>query len=72
MLYELKTGTLTRAQRCVNILKKQGIKAYIGRLKNPKKEDGCGYTVRVNTDNIYAIITLLKRNGVEISGVDSA
>lgn len=70
MLYEIKLGTVTKAQNTIYILKKYGIKGSIGRVKNPKKSDGCGYTVKVNTDNINHILNLLNNNGIKHYGVE--
>jgi len=68
MFYEIKLGTITRAQHSIYILKKYGVKATLGRISNPKKNEGCGYTVKVNTDNINAILSILNNNGVEVIG----
>ncbi len=72
MFYEIKLGTVTRAQHSIYVLKKYGIKATIGRVKNPKRNEGCGYTIRVNTDNINFVIQLLNENGIANYGVDGA
>lgn len=72
MFYEIKLGTVTRAQNTIYILKKYGIKGSIGRNKNPEKSEGCGYTVKVKTDNINYILALIKKNGIDYYGVDTA
>ncbi len=71
MFILIKVGTVTNAQRAVRLLKIYGIKAYIQRLEKPKKEDGCGYAVKVKADNTEEILSLLKQNGVTVLGAEA-
>lgn len=70
MLYRIKLGSITNAQRGRNILRNYGFKPSLTRLQNPSKEDGCGYVVKVKTDNIDKALSLLKQHGVNIIGVE--
>lgn len=71
MLYELKVGSVTNAQRAVKVLKRKGYKSNVSRIKNPSKSDGCGYAVKVNTENISAVLHILNNNGINVFGYDS-
>lgn len=70
MIYIIKLGTITRAQRCINILREYGIRGTIGRHSNPSKSEGCGYTVKVKVNDIDYVLSILKRNGIVVLGVD--
>lgn len=69
-MYSFRVNTITNAQMAVKLLKLYGIKSKIGRIKNPSKTDGCGYTVDVFNDNLNEIKTLFNSNGIKYSGID--
>lgn len=71
MFYLIKTGSVTNAQRAVNILKQYKIKASVIRLQQPKKEEGCGYAVKVFTVDSSGLIALLEQNGIRILGAET-
>ncbi len=68
-MYSLNVNTITNAQRAAKLLKREGISASIGRERNPNKSKGCGYTVRLESDNIKSVIDYLNNNGVKVEGV---
>ncbi len=70
MLYRIKLGSVTNSQRAAKILKANGYRPSVGRLQNPKKEDGCGYAVTLKTENIESVVSLLKSKNINIIGVD--
>ena len=64
----IKVGSVTSAQRAVNVLKSSGCNAQISRLENPSAGDGCGYVVVVPSE--CKAIDILNRNKVRILGVE--
>jgi len=70
LFYVIKVGTITNAQRARSALRYKGIKANVTRLKNPQKEDGCGYVVQVVTDDIESVIRIIENEKIYIRGVD--
>ena len=69
-MYSFRVNTITNAQRAVKMLKRIGVACKIGRIRNPKKSDGCGYTVDLLSDNIDEIRDYLISNGININGID--
>ena len=70
MFCTVKLGSITNAQRVLRALKKRGFNANIIRIQNPSKSDGCGYAVRINTNNPEAALHVIKQTGVIVLGVD--
>ncbi len=68
-MYSFNVNTITNAQRAVKLLKRIGITSKIGRLKNPSKSMGCGYTVDLECDDISALSSYLESNGVKVVSV---
>ena len=71
MLYMIKVGSVTNAQRAKNILNSNGYRAMIARVVNPSKEDGCGYAVRINCNDVNAAIRLLSQQRINVLGADA-
>lgn len=71
MLYIIKVGSITNAQRAAKLLRIYGLKPTVERLEKPTKQDGCGYTLKVRTDNIQELLKVLHENGVTVLGADS-
>lgn len=65
----IKVGSITIAQRSVNILRSKGYKPQIKRIDNPSKEDGCGYAVEVYSQGDEPV-EILERNAIKIRGVE--
>ncbi len=70
MLYIVKVGTVTNAQRAKAALRRYGIKATVMRLQKPKRGDGCGYTVQVNTPDIDNAVKIIEAEKIFIRGVE--
>ena len=68
MLYIVKLGSITNAQKALRVLKGSGYKAYLSRIEKPKSSEGCGYTVRVYDEEA---VSLLKKKGVRIIEVET-
>lgn len=60
---------MTNAYRAVKLLKQKGIKGEIERLKHPEKKDGCGYAVRIKTEDADRVSRYLILNGIGVRGV---
>ena len=65
--YSIATGTVTTAIRGRDLLRNNGIKAYIERSTGPERI-GCGYTV-VADGNIDKIKELLEKAGIKIHSI---
>lgn len=70
MLFVIKVGSITNAQRGASVLRSRGYRPMLSRIENPTKNDGCGYVIKVTADDESKIIRLLKNAGVSILGVD--
>ena len=68
--YIISTGTITHAIKGRDILKKQGIKAEIERMKHGAEKYGCGYAIIVWTNNIVYAEKLMKINNVKILNIN--
>lgn len=68
MFIYIKIGSITNAQRASAVLKKNGIRAQIIRVKNPQPGDGCGYMIKINKSEGEAV-NILQNNGIRILGV---
>lgn len=69
MLYAIKLGSITNAQRGIRLLRANGYKPNLSRMENPQASDGCGYVVTLNTNDIDDALNLLKKSGVTVLGV---
>ena len=70
MIYYIKIGSITNAQRARSALHAKSIKARIKRLEDPKPGDGCGYVLVVHDAD--ESVSVLKRAGIRILGVEEA
>jgi hypothetical protein len=70
MYFSVKLGSVTNAQRAQKLLAKHGFVSRVSRLQNPKPGDGCGYVIRANEKDKYEIIHILKKEGINILGVE--
>ncbi|MGN0532246.1 MAG: hypothetical protein ACI4IN_05580 [Eubacterium sp.] len=68
MYYTIKLGAITNAQRAQRLLRANGYKPTLSRIKNPQPGDGCGYMITVNADK--NAIDILKNNGINVLGVE--
>lgn len=68
MVYYIKIGSITNAQRARSVLHAKSVKAKIKRLENPGPGDGCGYVLEV--DDIDAALSVLRRSGLRVLGVE--
>ncbi len=69
-MFIIKVGTITNAQRAVKLLKLKGIKGSVHRQSNPDKKNGCGYVVKVRSNDINAVADYLRGSGIKINGVE--
>ena len=70
MYYLIKIGSITTAQRAHKLLLSKGYTVRITRLQNPKAGDGCGYALKINSNDKESIIQILKGAGVNVLGVE--
>lgn len=68
MVYYIKIGSITNAQRARSVLHAKSVKAQIKRLENPGPGDGCGYVIEV--EDAETAVSVLKRSGLRVLGVD--
>ena len=61
MIYEIKVGSVTNAQRGAKLLKNAGYRVFVHKQLRPSPADGCGYLLR---------LALLRQHGVRITGVE--
>ena len=71
MVYYIKIGSITNAQRGRAVLHGNSVQARIKRIENPQPGDGCGYVLAVDGDADEAV-RLLKKSGLRVLGVDEA
>lgn len=69
MLYEIKVGSVTNAQRGIKALKAKGYRPIMTRLENPSSKDGCGYIIKVYADS-ESVVSILTQKGITVLGVD--
>ena len=70
MSLTIKLGSITNAQRAQRALMKKGIVSRLSRLQNPKAGDGCGYVIKVDTNDKNKILHILEASGINILGVE--
>ena len=56
--------SVTPAQRAERLLKEAGVDCTIQRTPRWMSEQGCGYSLRVNCDTVYACLDFLETHGV--------
>lgn len=69
-MYSLAVGSATTAMRSKEILRKNGISSAILRYTG-KKQIGCGYVVRVNSD-AEKCVNILLSNGIKVLDVSKS
>ena len=69
MIYEIKVGSVTNAQRGARLLKNAGYRVFVHKQLRPSPSDGCGYLLRLEDGNEEAL-ALLRQHGVRITGVE--
>lgn len=65
MLYGIKVGSVTNAQRAVKLLRSRGFKPTLSRIENLQPNNGCGYEIKVRADD-DGVINLLRNAGITI------
>jgi len=65
----LNTGTITKASRGRDILRRNGIAAYVQAARGSLSSSGCGYGIIIGSSTLERAIRLLKTAGIEISGI---
>lgn len=56
--------SVTPAQRADRLLKKAGLTCSLGRTPRWMEEQGCGYSLRVRTLDVAAVVAMLRENNV--------
>ncbi len=69
MIYEIKVGSVTNAQRGAKLLKNAGYRVFVHKQLTPSPTDGCGYLLRLE-DGDGEALALLRQHGVRITGVE--
>lgn len=69
MIYEIKVGSVTNAQRGAKLLKNAGYRVFVHKQLRPSPADGCGYLLRLE-DGDEGALALLRQHGVRITGVE--
>jgi len=65
--YRVDVSSVTNAMRGRSLLERNGLQASIERKLDPAGNNGCGYSLLVNTDP-DRVIRLLKAGGIRIQG----
>lgn len=69
MIYEIKVGSVTNAQRGAKLLKNAGYRVFVHKQLRPSPADGCGYQLRLE-DGDGEALALLRQHGVRITWVE--
>ena len=67
MVYYIKIGSITNAQRARSALHARSVRGQIKRLENPGPGDGCGYVIEV--DDPDEAVRILNNTGLRVLGV---
>ena len=67
MIYEIKVGSVTNAQRGAKLLKNAGYRVFVHKQLRPSPADG--YLLRLE-DGDGEALELLRQHGVRITGVE--
>ena len=70
MIWYIKVGSITNAQRSRKILAERGYKAQIKRADNLNADDGCGWVVAVRSSSDEPV-KILKNAGINVKGAES-
>lgn len=70
MVYYIKIGSITNAQRARSVLHAKSVNGQIRRLENPDPGDGCGYVIAV--EDADEAVRILNKAGLRILGVERA
>ncbi len=70
MVYYIKIGSITNAQRARSVLHAKSVNGQIRRLENPGPGDGCGYVIAV--EDADEAVRILHKAGLRILGVERA
>lgn len=70
MVYYIKIGSITNAQRARSVLHAKSVNGQIRRLVNPGPGDGCGYVIAV--EDADEAVRILHKAGLRILGVERA
>lgn len=70
MVYYIKIGSITNAQRARSVLHAKSVNGQIRRLENPGHGDGCGYVIAV--EDADKAVRILNKAGLRILGVERA
>ncbi len=62
--YYITFRSVTIAQRGEQVLKKAGIRATLLRTPKWMEAQGCGYSLRLWTDNVYPAVEILRERGI--------
>ena len=63
-LYFITFRSVTPAQRGEQLLRRQGFRCILQRTPRWMQENGCGYCLRIGTDRIREVRTLLDQAGL--------
>ncbi len=63
----IQVGSVTYAMKAKSVLQANGLRASVVKTANPKKNEGCGYSVAVEDPKVNVAV-LLQREHVEILG----
>ena len=64
--YMITFRSVTYAQRGERSLGKRGISVSLGRTPKWMEQQGCGYSLRIKTEDIIPVVELLRENGVHL------
>jgi hypothetical protein len=67
--YYVTFRSATHGQRGEKLLREHGIRCNLLRTPRWMEAKGCGYSLRIRTDDIWGITELLKRNTVPLQKV---
>lgn len=65
----IKVGSITNAQRSVQILSSKGYKAQMKRVTPGKSDSGCGWAVAVATED-SEVVNILENAGIKVRGAE--
>ena len=67
--YYVTFRSVTHGQRGEKVLREEGIPCTLQRTPKWMEAKGCGYSLRIWTENLEEILTLLRRSGVPLQKV---
>ncbi len=63
----IQVGSVTYAMKAKAVLQQNGLHASVIKTANPKKNEGCGYSVSVENPQVN-VAALLQRENIDILG----